>query len=533
MAGKKYSVLFADDEYWTREKMKSIIDWERYQLEFLKPAADGEEVVNRIGQECPDILITDIDMPIINGVELIKKLKVLSPDTIIFVISGYNDFDYVKDSMKWGAINYLIKPVTKIDLIHSLSEAMELISERQAGRMEKESIQAELKKASSLLEDREFSMMIDKKEPLLMPDISLNINMEFAGTSLILIKIHNPGEVIKSYKHDMNLLSYSIKRIIRESLNIEEIIVFNNIYRSNEFIVVSRLENHELKQFMQKLIFKLEQLMQSPISIVLSQHSFSMESLHMAYVQAVSMLMGRKYESKSVIIDSSLPQNKIGENVSLNQISEEIENRIKLYIKSNNKKQFKMTVNHLLKQNDFTYLEVKQIVKKITNFLLDIVMGKNDTQETIAAENLEEFTNQSIEYLNNDIVIEAINEMIDLTIEPKEVKGDVTMQGIVRQIAAYIDKNYFEELTLAELSNRYAVESSYLSKMFKQEKGDNLMVYIAKTRIAKAKEYIRENRTSLTEIAFLVGYDDYSYFNRVFRKITGKSPREYKREVHA
>lgn len=133
-------------------------------------------------------------------------------------------------------------------------------------------------------------------------------------------------------------------------------------------------------------------------------------------------------------------------------------------------------------------------------------------------------------HLKNYIYV--INEMIDLTLDTSKVKGDVTMQGIVRQIAEYIDKNYFEELTLADLSKRYAVESSYLSKMFKQENGDNLMVYIAKTRIAKAMEYIRENHTSLTEIAFLVGYDDYSYFNRVFRKITGIGPREYKSEVH-
>jgi len=525
MAGRKYSVLFADDEYWTREKMKSIIDWDRYNLEFLKPAADGEEVLERTPSEFPDILITDIDMPRINGVELIKKLKILSPDTIVFVISGYKDFDYVKESMKWGAINYLIKPVTKIDLIHSLSEAMEIISHRQADRLEEASIQEELKKASSLLEDREFSMMIDQKESSFMPDISLNMNIEFAGSSLILVKIHNPGEMIKEYQYDMNLLSYSVKRMIRDALNIEELIIFNNIYRSNEFIIISQMENNELKQLMQTFVLKFEQRVCSPISIVLSQHSFSMESLQMAYVQTISMLMTRKYESKSVIIDGALSRDKSAENISLNQINEEIEKTFRIYLKTKNKHALKKSVKYLLKKNNLTYLEVKQTVKKMTNLLLDMAM------ETVAAENLEEITNQSIEYLDIAKVIEALNEMIDLTIGSSEVKGDVTMQGIVRQIAEYIDKNFFEELTLAKLAKRYAVESSYLSKMFKQEIGDNLMIYIAKIRISKAMEYIREERSGLTEIAFLVGYDSYSYFNRVFRKITGKSPREYKAEV--
>ena len=125
MKSRKYKVLFADDEYWTREKIRRIIDWEKYSLEFLEPAADGEEVLKRIGEEKPDILITDINMPYLNGVELLKKIKEVQPQLLTFVISGYDDFDYVKESFMSGAINYLMKPVNKIDLVNALSNALD------------------------------------------------------------------------------------------------------------------------------------------------------------------------------------------------------------------------------------------------------------------------------------------------------------------------------------------------------------------------------------------------------------------------
>ncbi len=96
---------------------------------------------------------------------------------------------------------------------------------------------------------------------------------------------------------------------------------------------------------------------------------------------------------------------------------------------------------------------------------------------------------------------------------------------------AYIDANFFEELSLASLSERFGVESSYYSRIFRQETGKNLMLYIAEKRVCKAKEYMQDATINLAEVAFMVGYDDYTYFNRVFRKMTGISPRDYRNSV--
>ena len=153
MGKKMYKLLIADDEYWTREKIRSMIAWEEYQIAFMPPAQDGEKVLQILEADRPDILITDINMPFLNGVELVKRVKDQYPEIVILVLSGYDDFAYVKETLMAGAINYLLKPVTKIDLIRALSKALELISE-------KEENERQTLKAASLLQDRELSLLI-------------------------------------------------------------------------------------------------------------------------------------------------------------------------------------------------------------------------------------------------------------------------------------------------------------------------------------------------------------------------------------
>ena len=169
----RYKILIADDEYWTREKLRTMLQWEAYGLEFLEPAVDGEDVLTKIAEKKPDILITDINMPFLNGVELLNILQRDYPEIVTFVVSGYDDFSYVKDTFLAGAINYLLKPVTKIDLVGALTKALEIISGRQSEREEARKQKLEILKASSLIEDREFSRLLEREElPYSPPNVS-------------------------------------------------------------------------------------------------------------------------------------------------------------------------------------------------------------------------------------------------------------------------------------------------------------------------------------------------------------------------
>ena len=117
MDDRKLRVLIADDEYWIRENMKAIIDWEALGLELLPMATDGEDALGKMEEDPADIVITDVNMPYMSGVELMQAIRQRWPSTVIVVLSGYSDFEYVHQALLAGAIDYILKPLNRSKLL--------------------------------------------------------------------------------------------------------------------------------------------------------------------------------------------------------------------------------------------------------------------------------------------------------------------------------------------------------------------------------------------------------------------------------
>jgi len=531
----RYKVLIADDEYWIREKLRTIIDWNQYNIDFLEPAVDGENVLEKIEQNRPDILITDINMPFIDGVDLIKIIKKRYPDMVVFVISGYNDFDFVRTSLLNGAINYLLKPVTKIDLVNTISKALEIISNKRKELQEQNEKKIQLLKASSMIKDRELSMLLENDERMFSLTNIHSKCTDSAGYCLLLIKIHNISELAQEYHQDMNLLSYMIKKEIMEITGYEDLMIFNYIYRSNEFIIITDLEKEELMKAVRTIFSFFTGKIKSPVSIVISEHSYSIEGIHAAYVGNVAMLMTRKFDNSSVIITCDNKDKKLHNEV-INHFSEEDVKKLKSLLSYKNQAGIKKLIFETIDlkhcdKNHWTYLEVKQTVKRICNVIVDYIYNGTDLKNITEIENLIDLTSKTVEKLSVKDLCDVLEEMVDFAIDAQKENITGSIRDVVKKAVVYIDNNFFEDLTLLSLANKFCVEKSYFSKIFRQVTGDNLMFYIAKKRIEKAKEYMKDYKINLTEIAFMVGYDDYNYFNRVFRKMTGMSPSDYRNEL--
>lgn len=523
MEEEKYRILIADDEYWTREKLRRMIDWEKYSLEFLEPAVDGEDVLRKMEELHPDIVITDINMPYLDGVELLKILNDRYPEVVTFVVSGYDDFELVRESFMAGSINYLVKPVSRIDLITAVSKALEMISERKKRR-------EETLRMSSYLQDMEFSQLLEKQESPFMAKITITGSLDFAGVTLIMLKIHSMKELSRKYHYDRNLLSRSVKKKLQSILEEETAIIFNHVYRSNEFIMVSSRENMDLRRLSTRICREMEEEAVSPVSLVFSDHSFSVDSIHQAYVQTVSLLMSRAYRPVSQII---FPD-------SNGALHREISSRFS--------EQHKLELGEYLKRKDaagartliaeeiglahagelgWQYLEVRQTIKRLVNFIQEYCIDAGETQDFEA---MAMIMDKELDTLDIRGVCELLEELIGGCLSGgAEMAG--TMKETVRQAEEYVRQHYFEPLSLGMLAEKYHVDSSYLSRMFRKETGVNLIQFITRTRIDRAKELIRRGRGNLTEIAFMVGYDDYTNFNKVFRRLEGCSPSEYRKHA--
>lgn len=535
MGMRKYKVLFADDEYWTREKIRRIIPWEKYALEFLEPASDGEEVLERIEAEQPDILITDINMPFLNGVELLQKVQALHPEIITFVISGYDDFSYVKDSFMAGSINYLMKPVGKIDLVNALTKALEIIGERQNRMKEQEKQLTALQKAASFIQDREFSQFLEVRTVPENIHVALNNHMELVGASLILVKIHNLQDFIQLYNKDMNLLSFSIKKRLRQIAGDEKILIFNHVYRSNEFLLVAELEEEKTARLVRRIMNDLSAATAYPVTLIESPHRYSLETLHEAYIQDISCMMLRDFGRKNVIMKTWEVSGK--ENI-INRIGEAQRKEIQSCLKGRRQQELKKILFEEIGLGDcegrgWTYLEVRQTIQRFVNCLTEYSDKNMDAAAAVDVQSMLEIANKAAERMDVEELCESMTEIIEFFLQTTQTEAADSICKAIRQAVAYVEEHYYENLSLSVLAKQFHVESSYFSRMFRKETGDNLMLFICKKRMEKAVEYMRESERNLTEIAFMVGYDDYTYFNKVFRKMTGVSPREYRNSIQA
>lgn len=525
MEKKMYKLLVADDEYWTREKIRNMLNWEEYQITFMNPAQDGEEVLQIVVKDRPDILITDINMPFVNGVDLVRKIKKEYPDIVVFVISGYDDFEYVKQTLMDGAINYLLKPVARIDLIGAVSKALEVISE-------KEENEKQIVKTASLIQDRELSLLVEKESSLISTANFLNENSSMVGSSMMLVKIHELQELMGKYSYDLNYLSYSVKKLLKQIIGMEKLLIFNYIYRSNEFLIVTEAEVSEQRHMAMKIMNAFKELTQSPVTVAVSEPSYSIESLHNAYVQSISVLMARPFKKENAVLFSQQEGVVTSRSVS-NHMTQELEWQLRGLLKSSTQKAIMDFLRDAVglaacEKKDWKYIEVKQTVKKISTIFSDVLSQNKEAASLREFDELEQMMDKVLEKLDSKQVLALLEEMLMLVFAEKENDFTGNIRDIVREAAQYIDRNYYEELTLMSLSSKYCVESSYFSRMFKQETGKNLMLYITAKRVEKAKEIMQQSDTSMAEIAFMVGYDDYTYFSKVFKKVTGVSPREYR-----
>jgi len=531
MIQQVYKVLIADDEYWTREKLRQMIHWQDYALEFLEPAIDGEDALAKIESERPDILITNINMPFISGTELIKIVREKYPEIISFVISGYDDFEYVREALTGGAVNYLLKPVSKIDLVNALSKSLEIISQRQKHQSEQQDTRMRLLKASSLLLDREFSYFLREKEAAFTPNISLNTSLDIAGNSVMLVKIHDLREIKAAYNYDLNLYSYNTKQQIRSWFEGAEVMVFNNTSRTNEFLIFSNIEFSQIDQIAKKMLKGLQEYSGSVITIIINEHSFSVDNIRDVYKQTIRLLEFRPFSKESLILTTRDNRQGKGETEKAERFGAEQSGSLGRLIEGGHKSAIISWIEQYLnldsEDGSLSFFEEKQATQSVIQYLYQRLCPVPDPQSMLKMEDQIEAADSYIDMIDKEALSELFRGIVDSMLEEKTEQTDISAQDAVEKAIAYVNEHYCEKITLTGIAQMVGVSSSYFSTMFSRLTGENLIAYITRLRIEKAAELIRSGSFNLTETAFMVGYEDYAYFSRIFRKAMGVSPRDY------
>lgn len=539
MKSMKYKVLAADDEFWSRENIRSLIPWEEYSLEFLEPACDGEEVLERIPEEKPDIILTDINMPFLSGLELLQRLQNEYPNIVTIAISGYDDFDKVKGVFVSGGLDYLLKPVGKEELVKVLTKALGVLEERENAKKHDETSRIQEHKLSSFLEDSEYSALLSGKlYGQSASQTHVSSTNTFSEVATLMVKFYNIAEIAEQFDHDNLQMSWSIKSRLRELTGTDgNAIIFNNSNKMSEFLSVKTADAKELRALAENILkeFPLEEY--GPVSVVLHEQTSSLDDIGTVYRELISTLVTRPFSRSHCILSCPEEKNTVEMQTIGKSAPAHMETELYHLLSTGQKSE---TEKLIFRTCDFkhcddgtwSYLDVKQYAGRITGILYRYVQEKCP-ELTAQAEEAMDNIDYYMKCLNAPSLFASLKILLDSLWESGEDKGADSSSVVqqVEQIHRYIEQSYHENITLTALAEQYHMDASYLSRIFSQKYGETIIAFLTRIRMEKAAELMKDQDKKLETISFLVGYDDYNYFSRVFRKKMGCSPREYRNNL--
>ena len=536
MQKMKYKVLAADDEYWSRENLRSLISWEDYAIKFLDPACDGEEVLERIKEEKPDIILTDINMPFLDGLELLKKLQTEYPQIITIAVSGYDDFEKVKGVFVSGGLDYLLKPVGKEELVRILTKALGILEERETLRRNTETNRQKEHKLSSFMEDSEYSALLSGKlygQFQAQPHVSST--GEFSGMAALMVKFYNIAEIAEKFDHDSLQMSLDIKTKLRKLTDGDpDAIIFNNCNKMSEFLIFTSLRTKSLQIFAEKILKEFPLDDYGPVSVILHEQTGSLDDIGNIYRDMIAVLVTRPFTYTHCILscpegESTSACQTVGKNIS-HRIEEELYHFLNTSQKNETRKLIFQTCDFRNCDNgSWSCLDVKQYIRRITGILYRYVQ-EQQPELTAQAEEAMDDIDYYMKCLDAGSVMSSIKILLNSLWENDSENNADSAGSQVEQIRQYI-LTYHENITLTALASAYHMDASYLSRMFSQTYGETIIAYLTRVRMEQAIRLMGDEEKKLETISFLVGYDDYNYFSRVFRKKLGVSPREYRNNI--
>lgn len=533
-------LIIADDEKWVRTTIRSIIPFEKLDLTLACEASNGIEALELCRQYKPDILLTDIMMPGLTGLELMKEVRSLLPDLKIVVISGYNDFEYAKTAVKYGIMDYLLKPVDENELTGVLE------------RIGNELKQKELLKRKSEAEKEQYRQAL----PVMCEAF---LNQIISQNSMTAERIRS-----ELHKYGVNLPNNSFTVCVTkpdESLKAEDRRNVADYYRS--------LVKWALKRYAKAVTFPLEHDKTVLVSLINSDrgaegvnYAFGVITKVLKKKYSLSVSMGVSGQTRqfgmlhSLFIDASdacetrfwkgpgtltfYKKGCLSEDSRLT-ISEETLNKVTLNLKLSNiqtaMSYIESACEALKKTNpsaNDTYTRPLLVKEFFWQFIQSIIIMLNIQLPFVRNEAVMT-GEQPYDRLRGTIFIEdlisVVKDLLKRAYNFYHDKNPLDNISLVENAKKIIENSYAGDISLEQVAKHVHLSPAYLSELFKKETGMSFIDYKTIIRIEQAKKLLAASSMNIADVSSKVGYSDPKYFSKLFKKITGKTIFEYRKEV--
>ncbi len=523
-------ILVVDDELLVRIGIKSCAEWGEYGMEIVGEASDGIDALRQIRLCNPDVLLLDLKMPNMDGIELMQKMASEKLNCKVLVLSGFDDLYHVKEAMRLGAVDYLHKPcMSGNDILEALLKIKKLLEdEKQHGkrRAQETAEKSEYLLKEAFLKEITESPFTDEEEFKKKCD-ELNIKLQAGSFTCLVFSVRNLDSVRSRYKEgSLNVLQSAITNIMNSILVREDNIEF---YQADKNLYVVMIGSRDVSEkritentavITNTVIDAMKQFLNIEITVGISDIHKTCKGLKQAFEEALSAMSFRFYRDTAVIRFAEI---RMSEDKDTLILVDALIEKMKDYLTAYDYRKFGATIENLVNFLLKTPCLTERDIKKLFNVLLFLSkQGKAGLEET------EKLT-------NSETLVElyaAWKDMVkDKLPEDKNAARFQNCSHLVKKLSSYIEENYGKDISLKLLSEKFNISPNYISRVFREETGGTLFGYLNAVRVDKAKLLIRDTGLKIYEIGEKVGFKSTVHFNIVFNKLTGLSPKQYKDQL--
>ncbi len=536
-------VLILDDETIQREGIIAKIQSFALPLIIIGEAGDGEEGLQLIRQEMPDIVITDIRMPEMNGLDFIERALEENSQISFIIVSGYSDFDYAKRAIQYGISDYILKPIDEIELHQVLNKVI----------LKKDSAQKSMVEMNKLKQDNELNRESLRKQYLTRM-IQTSGQDEFAfddNTKIITDIQHNYRYFLaivlelEAFKlphysfrpGDGHLIWFAVENIMSDQMvqASSEGFIFQHAINQNEMVYVlgvSHLnENITIKEWLANVLYGINHYLKLDVTIAIGSIVDQMGLMQQSYQLAKLSLRNKMMKGTNQIYDYSLIH---AQSTSKQNVIHEHDERLLFKLLSDGNEAalliwIEQRVQLLVAAPSSTYVHLDWFCVDMYLLLRKFLIEKTkDTELLIGEMDDLQYWVQNLKSWQD--AIKQISLQVSQITAFLAKKEDYQSKDLMGEIKRYLDSNLHAPISLQLIAERFFINPTYFSRRFKDHYGQSYSDYLTNLRLDKATEWLIGTNLKIQEIAELVGYEGAAYFSNVFKRERGFSPNEFRQK---
>ncbi len=530
-----YKTVIIDDEPIIRKGIRSVLNWEQLGCTICGEASDGQQGMELIERLLPDIIITDIKMPQVDGLTMVRNIRRLVPDSRVIILTGYRDFDYAYQAIKLEAFDFILKPTRIEQLYDVVRRAVQSLKEQSTADSETQRIKQLYEKNLPVIRERYLYNLLTGVSAEMIPEEGRQLGLAIGRYVLIAAECESRQDSAEEPEEGTGTLArYGVASAFEETfgdLGSVQTVSINS--RRMVFILMPRaaqLQGQSLRECCYALQQVVKQCFGFTLSLAVSHEDQGIDTLCDRFHECCEALARKFYLGENALIFCD----EAAENASDDHMLYELRSRIFELVKDGDADGASACAQELLSCINGMGLTDKEFIRK---FYFDTITVINTirasailTSDARLPQNAgEENLYQMIERCDSTADLNGLLESIVRRAAAKIAEYAAgSMKLLLRRTVDYLNQNYAQPVTLGQVAAEVYASPSYISRLFKKELGVNFVDYLNEIRIARAKDLLGSAEYKAYEVADLVGIPNPHYFSKLFKRYVGMTPSEYR-----